>query len=190
MGDFEETFLALPKEVLVMVMRHQRYFPVENADGSLNTSSPTAGVRRRRRQARQRSCASSALRGCQVFYESDLKKHWLSLNRSSAGSRSNKSSGTCWTRRVASRRWWRTSPRRSVSARRRRYCRDRRGLGACGFGDVDGDGAHRLGGDDGSTLRAAGGITVGCERSHLRARLCLEALATSSPPHCPGSPSR
>ena len=30
MGDFEETFLPLPKEVLVMVMRkHQRYFPVE-----------------------------------------------------------------------------------------------------------------------------------------------------------------
>ncbi len=35
-GGFEERHLALPREVLVTVMRkHQRYFPVERADGSL-----------------------------------------------------------------------------------------------------------------------------------------------------------
>jgi glycyl-tRNA synthetase len=35
-GSFEEKHLALPREVLVTVMRkHQRYFPVEGADGNL-----------------------------------------------------------------------------------------------------------------------------------------------------------
>src|SRR5690606_30894555 len=35
-GSFEEKYLALPREVLVTVMRkHQRYFPVEAADGAL-----------------------------------------------------------------------------------------------------------------------------------------------------------
>ncbi len=36
LGNFEEKYLELPREVLVMVMRkHQRYFPVEDADGKL-----------------------------------------------------------------------------------------------------------------------------------------------------------
>jgi glycyl-tRNA synthetase len=36
LGTFDPAFLDLPKEVLVMVMRkHQRYFPVEDADGAL-----------------------------------------------------------------------------------------------------------------------------------------------------------
>ena len=36
MGTYDDAFLALPKEVLVMVMRkHQRYFPVENERGEL-----------------------------------------------------------------------------------------------------------------------------------------------------------
>jgi glycyl-tRNA synthetase len=35
-GTFEETYLALPREVLIAVMRkHQRYFPVEDAQGRL-----------------------------------------------------------------------------------------------------------------------------------------------------------
>lgn len=35
-GTFEEEFLTIPREVLVTSMReHQRYFPVENADGQL-----------------------------------------------------------------------------------------------------------------------------------------------------------
>lgn len=35
-GRFEERFLALPREVLVSTLQaHQRYFPVENADGEL-----------------------------------------------------------------------------------------------------------------------------------------------------------
>jgi len=35
-GRFEERFLALPREVLVSTLQaHQRYFPVENADGDL-----------------------------------------------------------------------------------------------------------------------------------------------------------
>ena len=36
LGTFDESFLSLPKEVLVMVMRkHQRYFPMEDASGNL-----------------------------------------------------------------------------------------------------------------------------------------------------------
>ncbi len=36
LGHFEEKYLELPRDVLVMVMRkHQRYFPVENANGEL-----------------------------------------------------------------------------------------------------------------------------------------------------------
>jgi glycyl-tRNA synthetase len=36
LGSFEDKYLELPREVLVMVMRkHQRYFPVEGADGKL-----------------------------------------------------------------------------------------------------------------------------------------------------------
>ena len=36
-GSFDESYLNLPKEVLVMVMRHhQKYFSVEKADGSLS----------------------------------------------------------------------------------------------------------------------------------------------------------
>src|SRR5690606_5751411 len=35
-GSFEKEFLSLPKEVLITTMReHQRYFPVENAQGEL-----------------------------------------------------------------------------------------------------------------------------------------------------------
>lgn len=36
LGNFEDQYLSLPRDVLVTVMRkHQRYFPVENADGTL-----------------------------------------------------------------------------------------------------------------------------------------------------------
>jgi len=78
MGDFEETFLALPKEVLVMVMRkHQRYFPVENADGSLKPHFITfangpcdVGVVKHGNEAVLRARYEDA----KFFYESDLKK--------------------------------------------------------------------------------------------------------------------
>ena len=78
MGDFEETFLALPKEVLVMVMRkHQRYFPVENADGSLKPHFITfangpcdVGVVKHGNEA----VLQARYEDAKFFYESDLKK--------------------------------------------------------------------------------------------------------------------
>ena len=77
-GDFDEAFLSLPKEVLVMVMRkHQRYFPVENADGSLKPHFVTfangpcdEGVVKHGNESVLRARYEDA----KFFYESDLKK--------------------------------------------------------------------------------------------------------------------
>ena len=78
MGDFEEAFLTLPKEVLVMVMRkHQRYFPVEGADGALKphfitfaNGSCDKGVVKHGNEAVLRARYEDA----KFFYETDLKK--------------------------------------------------------------------------------------------------------------------
>ena len=78
MGTFDESFLVLPKEVLVMVMRkHQRYFPVEAADGSLMPYFITfangpcdEGVVKHGNEAVLRARYEDA----KFFYETDLKK--------------------------------------------------------------------------------------------------------------------
>ena len=78
MGDFDKSFLALPKEVLVMVMRkHQRYFPVENPDGTLKPHFVTFAngpcdkdVVKHGNEAVLRARYEDA----KFFYETDLKK--------------------------------------------------------------------------------------------------------------------
>ena len=78
-GEFEERFLALPREVLITVMKeHQKYFAVENTDGVLlpcflavmNTRSDNKGLIRKGHERVLKARLSDAL----FFWEVDGKQ--------------------------------------------------------------------------------------------------------------------
>ena len=78
-GTFDPEFLALPKEVLMMVMRHhQKYFSVENADGTLanqfvavtNTDGDPDGLIRHGNERVLRARFNDA----RFFWETDQKR--------------------------------------------------------------------------------------------------------------------
>lgn len=79
LGRFDEGYLRLPREVLVHAMEsHQRYFPVESADGSLasgfiavhNGDPGMAGIIRKGHER----VLAARLADAEFFYEEDLKK--------------------------------------------------------------------------------------------------------------------
>jgi glycyl-tRNA synthetase beta chain len=83
-GTFEERFLALPKEVLVNVMKsHQRYIPVEDRSGRLlpyficfaNTAPKDAGLVTKGNEKVLRARLADA----QFFFEEDLKVPLMTL---------------------------------------------------------------------------------------------------------------
>ena len=78
-GEFDELFLAVPKEITVDAMLvHQRYFPLFNADGSLTnkfliTSNGNPEYRDNIVDGNQRVVAAR-LYDAKFFYDEDLKK--------------------------------------------------------------------------------------------------------------------
>ena len=78
-GEFDELFLAVPKEITVDAMLvHQRYFPLFNADGSLSnkfliTSNGDAAYEANIIDGNQRVVAAR-LYDAKFFYDEDLKK--------------------------------------------------------------------------------------------------------------------
>lgn len=78
-GEFDELFLAVPKEITVDAMLvHQRYFPLFNADGSLSnkfliTSNGNPAYRDNIIDGNQRVVAAR-LYDAKFFYDEDLKK--------------------------------------------------------------------------------------------------------------------
>ncbi|MBR5259895.1 MAG: glycine--tRNA ligase subunit beta [Eggerthellaceae bacterium] len=78
-GEFDELFLAVPKEITVDAMLvHQRYFPLFNADGSLSnkfliTSNGDAAFEANIIDGNQRVVAAR-LYDAKFFYDEDLKK--------------------------------------------------------------------------------------------------------------------
>ena len=79
LGDFDPAFLALPKEVLVMVMRkHQRYFPVEDASsGELLPHFITAAngdVDEDAVRVGNESVLTARYQDARFFYEADTKR--------------------------------------------------------------------------------------------------------------------
>lgn len=79
MGQFDELFLAVPKEITVDAMLvHQRYFPLFNADGTLSnkfliTSNGDAAYEANIVDGNQRVVAAR-LYDAKFFYDEDLKK--------------------------------------------------------------------------------------------------------------------
>ncbi|MBQ9041240.1 MAG: glycine--tRNA ligase subunit beta [Eggerthellaceae bacterium] len=78
-GEFDELFLAVPKEITVDAMLvHQRYFPLFNADGTLSnkfliTSNGNPDFRENIVDGNQRVVAAR-LYDAKFFYDEDLKK--------------------------------------------------------------------------------------------------------------------
>ena len=78
-GRFDERFLALPREVLIATLQdHQRYFPVQGADGRLTArlhhrrQHRKPRTRRRCARATSASCARAS-RDAAFFWDQDRK---------------------------------------------------------------------------------------------------------------------
>ena len=120
-GRFEERFLALPRELLVSVLQdHQRYFPVEGADGKLLpwfiTVSNVESTRHERGARRQRARGAPAPVGCGVLLGAGSQ---VAAGRAHCRSWMPSPSRRSWapsaTRCGASRRWRARSPRASTA---------------------------------------------------------------------------
>ena len=82
MGQFEEDFLAVPPEILVTSMRaHQKYFALENPDGTLanrfllvaNVEAPEGGQRRANIVAGNERVLRARLSDAKFFWDQDRK---------------------------------------------------------------------------------------------------------------------
>ena len=77
-GQFEEEFLAVPQECLILTMKaNQKYFPLLDTTGKLtnkSSSSATSAGRRFGRDRRQRARRPSASADAKFFFDQDRKK--------------------------------------------------------------------------------------------------------------------
>ena len=153
LGGFDPAFLALPKEVLVMVMRkHQRYFPVEDpTTGDLlliSSPSPTATWTTTPFVSAMNPCSQ---RGTSTRSSSrrTRAKPWRISSPIWRASPSRRNSERCSRRRRASRSWRRSSPSRLRLLRRGCEDRGRGGTREGGPRHAAGDGVHLPGGRHG-----------------------------------------
>ncbi len=120
-GRFEERFLSLPREVLISTLEdHQRYFPVEDADGTLLPALHHGGQHRepRSREGASRATSVSYGRGSPTRRSSGSRTASHRLPRAPTGwlkSLSRRSLAPSATRPGVSRPWQRILRRRAPS---------------------------------------------------------------------------